>query len=296
MKKIILAMRPWSFVVSFISVAITSVGLCYLGYPINWWMAVWAALGVVLFHAAANTLSDYFDYKSGVDAEDTYGQVLLNTKQITLPEMLRLSSVLAILALINGVAIWWATGWSMQLLIIGAIGAVVSGMYAWLKFHALGDFAIFCNFGLLPALGTAVVATGALNWEALWFVFLFSPITNAVLHANNMRDIPTDTRANIKTLPMLIGKRAGQIIYYIEVFFPIIWTIVCVCFGKLPLYALFVIISIKMVINNCRDMKRYSEDSHAIDHLDEKTAQLQTISSGLIILTTAITILIEKLF
>jgi hypothetical protein len=58
MKKIILAMRPWSFVVSFISVAITSVGLCYLGYPINWWMAAWAALGVVLFHAAANTLSD----------------------------------------------------------------------------------------------------------------------------------------------------------------------------------------------------------------------------------------------
>jgi hypothetical protein len=51
-----------------------------------------------------------------------------------------------------------------------------------------------------------------------------------------------------------------------------------------------------MVINNCRDMKRYTEDNHAIDHLDEKTAQLQTISSGLIILTTAITMLVEKLF
>jgi 1,4-dihydroxy-2-naphthoate octaprenyltransferase len=156
--------------------------------------------------------------------------------------------------------------------------------------------AIFANFGLLPASGTSIVTTGVLTWDSLWFLLLFIPITNAVLHANNTRDVFTDSRANIKTMPMLLGKKMCQIIYYIEVFLPSIWTIVCVCVGVLPPYALLVLISLKMVINNCRDMKRYTEDNHAIDHLDEKTAQLQTISSGLIILTTAITMLVEKLF
>lgn len=296
MKKIFLAMRPWSFVVSFVSVLITAVGLAYMGYPVNWWMTFWAGIGIVLFHAAGNTLSDYFDYKHGVDAEDTYGQVLLNTKQMTLAEILHLAYVLIVLAFLNAVGLWWATDWNIQLLLIGGVGAVIALAYAWLKFHALGDLAIFANFGLLPALGTSIVATGMLTWDSLWFLLLFIPITNAVLHANNTRDVFTDSRAHIKTMPMLLGKRISQIIYYIEVFLPSIWTIVCVCVGVLPPYALLVLISLKMVINNCRDMKRYSEDNHAIDHLDEKTAQLQTISSGLIILTTAITMLVEKLF
>lgn len=295
MKKIFLAMRPWSFVVSITPVLMTAVGLRYLGYAVDWWMVAWAALGIVLFHALGNTLSDYFDYKHGVDAEDTYGQVLLSSQQMTLGEMLRLACVLGVLAVVNGVAIWWAMDWNMQLLLIGGLGAVIAAVYAWLKFHALGDWAIFFNFGLLPALGTSIVGLGTLTWDALWFVLLYIPITNAVLHANNMRDTFTDTRAHIKTMPMLISKRLGQLIYYIEVCLPALWTIVCVCLGKLPLFALLVLISLKMVIGNCRAMGRYSEDEHAIDHLDEQTAQLQTISSGLIILTTAITILVEQM-
>ena len=137
-------------------------------------------------------------------------------REPVLAEILHLAYVLIVLAFINAVGLWWATDWNIQLLLIGGVGAVIALAYAWLKFHALGDLAIFANFGLLPALGTSIVATGMLTWDSLWFLLLFIPITNAVLHANNTRDTFTDSRAHIKTMPMLLGKKISQIIYRSE--------------------------------------------------------------------------------
>lgn len=280
-----IATRPWSFPVSVMPVLVTTAGLFWTGYEVSWCMALWAVAGIVLFHAAANALSDYYDYRRGVDAADTYGSRTLVDGAMTDVQVRRYAYILFALAVLNGLAIAWASSWS--LLWIGAAGGLTAFFYWVMKFRALGDVDIFLNFGLLPALGTAMVvapdaAGGAVYTDALWLVLAYVPITNAVLHANNTRDIATDTRARIRTVPMIIGVRASQIIYYVEVLLPAVWVLVCILCGKLPWGALLILLSLPMAWGNCRMMAGLTTDKDAINHLDELTAKQQLVSSLLL--------------
>ena len=72
-----LATRPWSFPASAMPVMVTLFYLWWRGYELSWGFGIWAVLNVVVFHACGNTWSDYFDYKKGVDADDTYGNKTL---------------------------------------------------------------------------------------------------------------------------------------------------------------------------------------------------------------------------
>lgn len=289
LKRYLLATRPWSFPVSVLPVLVTTAGLFSMGYSVSWLMALWAMFGILLFHAAGNTMSDYYDFVRGVDAQDTYGAKTLVAGEMTAAEMKRFAYILFAVAMLNGLAIAWVSGW--QLLWIGIAGGLVAFCYSGMKFRALGDLAIFINFGILPALGTAMVvlphstgemADASLYTDALWLVLCFVPITNAVLHANNTRDIQTDLRAGIRTLPMTIGVRASQVVYYVEVLLPMVWVAVCVALSKLPWGALLILLSAPMAWGNCRTMARLTTDKDAINHLDEMTAKLQLVSSILL--------------
>ncbi|MBO7502451.1 MAG: prenyltransferase, partial [Paludibacteraceae bacterium] len=252
----------------------------YLGYNVNWWLMLWALVGAMLFHAAGNTLSDYFDYRQGIDASDTFGSRTLVDGVITPERMLRLSIVLLTIACLCGIGLMLVTGW--QLLLFGVAGALLAVCYFFLKSHALGDVDIFLTFGFLPALGTSFVVTGAIQWEALWFVLAYIPITNAVLHANNTRDVQTDLRANIRTVPMLIGKWASQWLYCLMVIFPLMWTIVCVLLGKMPWTALLMVLALPLALMNCRMMMQMDSLPDGINALDEATAKQQLVSSLLL--------------
>ena len=69
----LIATRPWSFPASAMPVLVTLGYLFWKGMEVNWAIGVFTIFNVVLFHAAGNTWSDYKDYKSGVDREDTVG-------------------------------------------------------------------------------------------------------------------------------------------------------------------------------------------------------------------------------
>lgn len=292
-KEYILATRPWSFPVSAMPVLTTAAYLFSCGYQVSWRLTALALVGIVLFHAAANTFSDYFDYRQGVDARDTQGATMLRDGVFTLPEMLRLSILLFILAIATGCLLAFLT--DPRLWLIGGIGLLLSVCYPWLKFHALGDLDIFFNFGVLPVLGTSLVATGEVHWDALWLVLAFATITVAVLHANNTRDVVTDRRAHIHTFAMLIGHKASMFVYQIEVLLPSLWVIVCVAVGKMSYFALIMLCSLKIAVRNCKVMKASADDIHAIDHLDEMTAQQQLISSLLLALSLLISGIIANL-
>ena len=86
-KEWMIAVRPWSFPASAMPVVVTLAYLNYAGYQVNWWLGVWALLNIVIFHAAGNTWSDYFDYKKGVDREDTFGAKTLTDGMFTPKEI-----------------------------------------------------------------------------------------------------------------------------------------------------------------------------------------------------------------
>ncbi|MGZ6250200.1 MAG: UbiA family prenyltransferase, partial [Syntrophales bacterium] len=70
MRKYFIATRPWSFTMSLISVSVGTLLAAGEG-SVSWlWFAV-TAIGITLFHAAANLINDYFDTLYDIDQDDS---------------------------------------------------------------------------------------------------------------------------------------------------------------------------------------------------------------------------------
>jgi len=280
-KEWMIAVRPWSFPASAMPVVVTLAYLNYAGYQVNWWLGVWALLNIIVFHAAGNTWSDYFDYKKGVDREDTFGVKTLTGGMFTPKEIYNLSLGLLAVALLGGIGLMLCTG--LPLLYIGIGGVLCTLLYPMLKFNALGDADIFCAYAILPMLGTSFVATGAFHYEVLWNAIPVGLITVGILHANNTRDMQHDKRANIKTFAMLMGNKASAYAYCFEMVFPFVWVIGCIVAGVLPYYSLLVLVALMPALKNASmAIKFLKEGMTAIANLDELTAKLQLIFSLLL--------------
>ena len=149
----VIAVRPWSFPASVMPIITTLAFLFWKGAEINWFHGVWALVGMLLFHMAGNTWSDYFDYKKNVDADDTFGAKTLTTGMFSPKEIKRLAIILLAAAIACGLGLFAVTG--LPLLWIGIAGATLTLLYPMLKFNALGDLDILLTFGFLPTLGTS---------------------------------------------------------------------------------------------------------------------------------------------
>lgn len=284
----LLATRPWSFPASAMPVLATLAYLFWRGHEINWLTGVWALVNIIVFHAAGNTWSDYYDYKRGVDREDTIGGMSIVSGEFQACEIKRLAWILLVIAVVAGVGLMLVAG--LPVLYFGLAGCALIVLYPWLKYHALGDLDIFLTYSVLPILGTSYVATGALNCETLWLMLPIGLITVGILHVNNTRDIEQDSRAGIKTFAMLVGKRVSVVLYIAELMLPFVCVLVAAICGAMPWWALVVLVALKPALDNCRAMlKLPTEGMKALIGVDEKTAQLQLMFSLLLSLSLFIT-------
>ena len=287
----LLATRPWSFPASAMPVLVTLAYLFWVGHKIDWLAGVWALVNIVIFHAAGNTWSDYFDYKKGVDREDAIGGMSIVSGEFKPSEIKALAWALLFVAVAAGLGLMLLVG--LPVLYFGLAGCALIMLYPWLKYHALGDLDIFLTYSVLPILGTSFVATGALCKEALWLMLPIGLITVGILHINNARDIEQDSRAGIKTFAMLIGKKASVYVYIAELLLPFVCILVAAIYGAMPWWSLVVVVALKPAIDNCRAMlKLPAEGMKAVIGVDEKTAQLQLMFSLLLSLSFFVTALL----
>jgi 1,4-dihydroxy-2-naphthoate octaprenyltransferase len=283
LKEWILATRPWSFPASAMPVVVTIAWCWAQGTAFNGWFALWALVNIIFVHAAGNVWSDIADYRSGVDAKDTFGVQLLVNGDFTPQEFKRLSIILNCIAVAGGVALVALTG--LPLLWIGIAGIALSLCYPRLKYMALGDVVIILCYSLLPMMGTSFIVSGEIYWPVLWLAVPVGLITVAILHANNVRDIETDSRAGISTFPMLTGRQFGAWLYAVEVLVPFLWLVGLMIARVEPWWLGIAFLAMPVAVKNARTMLAYErggKESYAT--LDEKTAQLQLMFSLLLIL------------
>lgn len=282
----VVATRPWSFTASAFVVIVSLAYMEWVAGGVDWGRGLWAVGAIVLFHAAGNTWSDWHDYRSGIDAADTHGVDTLTSGRFRPGEILRFSLGLYAAAIVAGVGLMLHTG--PELLWVGLPGLLGALLYPPLKRWALGDGVILLNYCLLPALGTAYVATGRYEVGALWAALPVGLLVAAILHANNTRDMQTDRRAGASTLAQALGVGGAVGLYLFEVGAPFVWVAVAAAMGRLPLGALCVALLLPMAVRNCRRMCAYRGEGEAagIAHLDQMTAQLQLLFS--LILTLAL--------
>lgn len=276
-----IAVRPWSFPASAMPVITSIAYLFWKGTEIDWLFGLWALVNIVIFHAAGNTWSDYFDFKKKVDAEDTFGAKTLTTGMFTEKEIFRLSLSLTVVATVAGLALMALTG--LPLLWIGLGGVLCTLLYPMLKYNALGDLVILMAYAFLPTIGTSFVTTGAIDWSVLLIALPVGLITDGILHSNNTRDTLTDRRAGIKTMAMGLGHKASAILYGFEVIFPYVWIGVLSIMGLMPITTIVIFLTLAVAIGCAKAMMHSLEGgSGVIADLDVRTANLQLMFSALL--------------
>ena len=276
-----IAVRPWSFPASAMPIIVTVTYLFWKGAGIDWLMALWVLVTMVLFHAAGNTWSDYFDYKKKVDSDDTFGAKTLTTGMFEPSEIKRLALGLLAVACLSGIGIMLCT--DIRILWFGLGGAFLAMAYPYLKFNALGDVDILMTFAFIPTVGVSLAVTGAIDWSVLWIALPVGLITDGILHSNNTRDIMTDRRAGIKTMAMSLGPKASAWIYVCEVLFSFAWVAVCTLAGMLPFATIIMFMALPVAIACAKTMKNSIKGGPVlIADLDVRTANLQLAFSFLL--------------
>jgi len=212
LKKWVIAARPWALPASTMPVIFgTSLAVVIGGVHLRPFWFLLALLAMIILHSAANMLSDVFDFRRGLDREVTPVSGAIVRAWLSDKAVAAGAAVLFMVGIGIGLVLVAWTGW--VLLIIGGVGMVIGVFYTALKYHALGDLAVFLDFGLLGSLGAWVVQTRTFSWiPALWTVPM-AMLVIAILHANNWRDTVSDAEHRVKTFASILGDR-GSLAYY----------------------------------------------------------------------------------
>lgn len=281
LKDWIIATRPWSFPASVMPVLVTLGYFLWRECNVDWIIGILTIVNIVVFHAAGNTWSDYFDYKKGVDEKSDYSVRTLVDGHFTPKQILNLAIALLFASVVLGFLLLYLTTW--KLIFFGIGGTLCVLLYPMLKYRALGDFVIAISYGVLPTLGTSMVVLGNVDFNALFIALPVGMITIAILHANNTRDMVTDAQAAITTLAMKLGVKFSVKLHIFWLTAPFVAVVVCVLLGIFPVASLASLIALAPAIAQCKQMSKCEyNNTAAISDLDQKTAQLQLMFSLLL--------------
>jgi 1,4-dihydroxy-2-naphthoate polyprenyltransferase len=212
LKKWVVAARPWSLPASSMPVVFgTSLAVVMGGARLDVFRFLLALAAMVILHSAANMLSDVFDFRKGLDTEVTPVSGAVVRGWLSPRTVAAGAAVLFAAGIAIGLGLVGLTG--AVLLYIGAAGIVVGAGYTFLKSRALGDLAVFLNFGILGSLGAWVVQTRTFSWLPIIWAVPLAMLVSGILHANNWRDSATDGERKVLTLAGLLGDR-GSLAYY----------------------------------------------------------------------------------
>lgn len=173
---------------------------------------------IVLIHAAANVLNDYFDARNGSDANNTGrifpytgGSRFIQNNVLTPLQTLRLGTILLCAGIALGVALVAASG--PMLFLIGLVGVAIAFFYSsppCLACHGLGDLAVGTCFGVLPVLGAMYVQGYEPELRDALLGFAIGCFAAAILWVNSIPDIEADRTAGKNTLPARLGARRAR--------------------------------------------------------------------------------------
>ncbi|MGD9671004.1 MAG: prenyltransferase [Hyphomicrobiaceae bacterium] len=168
---------------------------------------------IVMVHAGANVLNDYFDAANGTDTVNsariypfTGGSRFIQNGVLSPLATMWLGASLLATGCLIGLSLL-ATA-PLALLPIGVIGVALAIIYTappCLVCRGLGDLVIAASFGILPVVGATLILTGHIPVEAWWIGAGLGAFAAAILWINAIPDIPADLAAGKKTLPARLG-------------------------------------------------------------------------------------------
>ena len=180
-----------------------------------WWKALLALAVALALIIGVNFANDYSDGIRGTD-DDRAGPLRLVGSRLATPRSVRTVAIASLtLGAVAGLVL--ALTSAPWLIAVGA--CCIAG--AWLYtggskpygYAGYGEVAVFVFFGLVAVLGTQYTQALRVNWVGVVLAVATGALSSAVLVANNLRDIPTDTHSGKITLAVRLGDKGTRILY-----------------------------------------------------------------------------------
>ena len=191
-------------------------GVAAAADALQWPRALLALVVMLAAQVGVNYANDYSDGIRGTDRQRV-GPVRLVGQGLAPAGRVRLAAIASLgICAVAGLLLVALTG-EWWLLIVGALAIAAAWLYTGgprpYGYLGLGEVFVFIFFGVVPVVGTAYVQIMAFTMTAWVSSLGVGTLICAVLVANNLRDIPTDTEAGKRTLAVRLGDRRTRVLY-----------------------------------------------------------------------------------
>ncbi|MBC8377991.1 MAG: 1,4-dihydroxy-2-naphthoate octaprenyltransferase [Planctomycetes bacterium] len=272
------AARPFSFTASMTPVFLGAALVPYFQQSGRWELLPLIAIASLLMHAATNMVSEFFDYRKGVDRPDTHGGSRVLVENLLPPKQVLVVGLL-LFAISAGIGLIFIAIHGWPILLLGLVG-ILGGLFytatpVGYKYLGLGDLCVFMLMGPLMVIGSFYVLTSSWQTEVLLISLPIGFLVAGILSGNNLRDILHDTQAGINSTATVLGHRWARIEYSSLIVGAYLVTLGMIVFGVLPLWSLLTLLTIPPAIKNIKTaLKSQTDQPQDIATLDVQTAQL----------------------
>ncbi|WP_194816107.1 1,4-dihydroxy-2-naphthoate polyprenyltransferase [Nocardia sp. XZ_19_385] len=212
-----------------------------------WWKAVLALLVSLALIVGVNYANDYSDGIRGTD-DERVGPLRLVGSKLASPAAVKNAAIISLaIGAVLGLVLAATTAW--WLLLVGV--ACLAGAWFYTGgskpygYSGFGEIAVFVFFGLIAVLGTEFVQAEKIDWVGVVLAVAVGSYSSAVLVANNLRDIPTDTESGKTTLAVKLGDPRTRTLHLALLVIPFAATLVLV--AKTP-FALVGLLAIPLAV------------------------------------------------
>ncbi|MGG4488543.1 1,4-dihydroxy-2-naphthoate polyprenyltransferase [Metabacillus idriensis] len=238
-------LRPHTLSAAFIPVTIGTVLALNEG-QVHILLFLAMLIASILIQAATNMFNEYFDFKRGLDNENSVGIGGAIVRNGVKPKtVLNLAFAFFAVAALLGIYICMTSTWWIAVigLICMATGYFYTGGPMPIAYTPFGELVAGFFMGMVIILLAYYIQTGAISVISIIISIPIAFLVGNIMLSNNIRDLDGDKENGRKTLAILIGRK-NAIIFLASMFaasYAVI--LIMIALGHLSFWALLVLIS-----------------------------------------------------
>lgn len=233
----------------------------------HWNALVYALIIVVSSHAGSNLLNDYYD-ALGSDAVNRNLTPFSGGSRLIQNGILSRSSYLQGSMVAFGIALTIASMLSVafhNMIILGLtilgimIGICYSGCFVMGMGRGWGEIMVGAAFGPLSVMGSYLLQTNYISWEAFLAGLPVGFLIMGVLILNEFPDIHADSECGKRNCIVSLGIQKGALVYLGSVVMAYLTLLACVLTRMLPVNVLYSYLTIPLACWIMIRVRRYRE-------------------------------------
>ena len=267
--------RPFSLTAAAVPVLFGTT-LALAGGAFSWGPFLAMLVASLLIQAATNMFNEFYDEKRGLDTAASVGiagsivRGRMHARAVLLGAL-----VCYVIAAVLGFYLVVVGGWTI--LALGLLSALGGYVYSAgprpLAYTAASEVAVFLFMGVLIVAIAYAVQTGDLTPRVFLAALPIGGPVAAILLANNIRDMESDRRGGRRTLPIVLGRSAGILVYRALLLEAYLSVAALVLLGLVPVSAALVLVSAPLLPGLWRGISS-ARVPERLDPVVKKTAGL----------------------